>query len=328
MGKSLPIFHPPDSLTNQLAFQQNVTRFDAPSQGQAGPGDGRTVDDFKPYLIALNLTKRCNLRCAHCYLDATTKMGGGADELTTEECHRLIDQIAEVNRGTLLVITGGEPLIRPDILDIARYAVSQGLMVVFGTNGMMIDDRMAQDLVEIGVMGVGISIDSLDPQKHNEFRGLPRAWEGAVAGIEACKRNGLQFQVHFSAQPMNYQELPEVVKWAHQLGAKVLNVFFMVCTGRGEELTDITPTQYEEVLSFLIECQDQYSDMLVRARCAPHFKRLAYEKDPNSPITKAQGYMGGGCFIGENWGKIFCCSFLNHGPSKLERYGGHPKFSC
>ena len=71
-------------------------------------------------------------------------MGGGADELTTEECHRLIDQIAEVNRGTLLVITGGEPLIRPDILDIARYAVSQGLMVVFGTNGMMIRERVGR----------------------------------------------------------------------------------------------------------------------------------------------------------------------------------------
>ena len=98
-----------------------------------------------------------------------------------------------------------------------------------------------KELVEIGVMGMGISIDSLDPQKHNTFRGVPGAWEGAVAGIEACKRNGLQFQVHFSAQPMNYRELPDGVDWAHGLGARVLNVFFMVCTGRGEELTDITP---------------------------------------------------------------------------------------
>ena len=83
-----------------------------------------------------------------------------------------------------------------------------------------------------------------------------------------------------------------------QLGARVLNVFFMVCTGRGEELTDITPAQYEEVLGYLVDCQDKYKDMLVRARCAPHFKRLAYEKDPNSPITKATGYMGGGCLAG------------------------------
>jgi AdoMet-dependent heme synthase len=169
---------------------------------------------------------------------------------------------------------------------------------------MLIDDRMAKELVEIGVMGMGISIDSLDPQKHNRFRGVPGAWEAALAGIEACKRNGLAFQVHFSAQPMNYQELPEVIDWAHQLGAKVLNVFFMVCTGRGEELTDITPAQYEEVLGYLVNCQDNYKGMLVRARCAPHFKRLAYEKDPNSPITKATGYMGGGCLAGTNYARV------------------------
>jgi radical SAM protein with 4Fe4S-binding SPASM domain len=301
--KPLPIFNP--SLSGALgSLPQQLTQFFTPRPQGEGPYDGRTVDDFKPYLVALNLTKRCNLKCAHCYLDATTKAAGGDDELTTDECVRLIDQIAEVNKGCLLVITGGEPLVRPDILDIARYAVKLGFMVVFGTNGMLIDDRMATQLVEIGVMGVGISIDSLDPQKHNAFRGVPGAWEAAVAGIEASKRNGLQFQVHFSAQPMNYQELPAVVEWAHGLGARVLNVFFMVCTGRGEELTDISPAQYEEVLGFLVKCQDDYQGMLIRARCAPHFKRLAYEKDPNSPITKATGYMGGGCLAGTNYARV------------------------
>ena len=301
--KPLPIFNA--SLSGALgSLPQQLTQFFTPRPQGEGPYDGRTVDDFKPYLIALNLTKRCNLKCDHCYLDATTKAAGGDDELTTDECFRLIDQIAEVNKGCLLVITGGEPLVRPDILDIARYAVKLGFMVVFGTNGMLIDDRMAQALVEIGVMGVGISIDSLDPQKHNAFRGVPGAWEAAVAGIEASKRNGLQFQVHFSAQPMNYQELPAVIEWSHGLGARVLNVFFMVCTGRGEELTDITPAQYEEVLGYLVKCQDDYQGMLIRARCAPHFKRLAYEKDPNSPITKATGYMGGGCLAGTNYARV------------------------
>lgn len=301
--KPLPIFNPPLSGALGSLPQQVARFFTAGPQGE-GPYDGRTVDDFKPYLVALNLTKRCNLKCDHCYLDATTKAAGGDDELTTEECFRLIEQIAEVNKGCLLVITGGEPLVRPDILEIARHAVTLGFMVVFGTNGMLIDDRMAKQLVEIGVMGVGISIDSLDPHKHNAFRGVPGAWEAAVAGIEASKRNGLQFQVHFSAQPMNYQELPAVIEWAHALGARVLNVFFMVCTGRGEELTDITPAQYEEVLGYLVKCQDEYQGMLIRARCAPHFKRLAYEKDPNSPITKATGYMGGGCLAGTNYARV------------------------
>jgi len=303
MGKALPVISSFLNTLNSLGSSA-VSRFESFRPDSGEPGDGRTVDDFKPYLVALNLTKRCNLKCEHCYLDATTKMGGGHDELTTEECFRLIDQIAQVNAGSLLVITGGEPLVRPDILEIARHAVEQRFMVVFGTNGMLIDDKMAKAMVDIGVMGVGISIDSLDSATHNAFRGLPGAWEGAMAGIEACKRNGLQFQVHFSAQPMNYKELPAVIDWSHDLGAKVLNVFFMVCTGRGEELTDITPSQYEEVLTYLVESQDKYQDMLVRARCAPHFKRLAYEKDPNSPITKATGYMGGGCLAGTNYARV------------------------
>ena len=304
MGKSLPVLNIPFLGDKLESLQQQISKFISPTSPAAAPNDGRTVDDFKPYLVALNLTKRCNLKCDHCYLDATTKAGGGSDELSTEECFRLIDQIAEVNKGCLLVITGGEPLVRPDILDIARHAVGLGFIVVFGTNGMLINDRMAKTLVEIGVMGVGISIDSLDPAKHDHFRGVPGAFASALAGIEACKSNCLQFQVHFSAQPMNYQELPAVVEWAHTLGARVLNVFFMVCTGRGEELTDITPQQYEEVLGYLVDCQDQYKDMLVRARCAPHFKRLAYEKDPNSPLTKATGYMGGGCLAGTNYARV------------------------
>ena len=136
MGKSLPILNAPSLAEAFGAIQQQVTQFFSPLPRGSRPNDGRTVDDFKPYLVALNLTKRCNLKCDHCYLDATTKAGGGHDELSTAECFRLIDQIAEVNKGCLLVITGGEPLVRPDILDIARHAVQLGVIVVFGTKGM------------------------------------------------------------------------------------------------------------------------------------------------------------------------------------------------
>ena len=268
------------------------------------PRPATPQNDWKPYLIALNLTKRCNLRCAHCYLDATTRAGGGADELSTQEVYTLLEQMAVVNKHSIVVVTGGEPLTRPDILHIARKAVSLGFMVVFGTNGMLIDDPLAKELVGIGVMGMGISVDSIEPGKHNAFRGLPGAWERTMEGIDACKRNGLQFQIHFSVSPMNYQEVPAMVAFTHNLGARVLNLFFLVCTGRGEEMTDITPAQYEEVLTHLVDIQKQYPEMLVRARCAPHFKRIAYERDPNSPITKATGYMGGGCLAGANYARI------------------------
>ena len=110
MGKSLPVINF-QQLGQKLGLVPGqVSTFSTPD---LGPGDGRTVDDFKPYLVALNLTKRCNLKCDHCYLDATTKAGGGSDELSTKECFTLINQIAEVNKGCLLVITGGEPLVSP-----------------------------------------------------------------------------------------------------------------------------------------------------------------------------------------------------------------------
>src|SRR5213593_1992018 len=112
MGRSLPVLDFSQIAGKLDALQQQVRRFVTAPAMPAAPNDGRTVDEFKPFLVALNLTKRCNLKCAHCYLDATTKAGGGSDELTTDECNRLIDQIAEVNKGCLLVITGGEPLTR------------------------------------------------------------------------------------------------------------------------------------------------------------------------------------------------------------------------
>ena len=182
MGKSLPVLNFPSRREAGVTPATDLAVLYAGLPVGRHRNDGRTVDDFKPYLVALNLTKRCNLKCDHCYLDATTKAGGGSDELSTEECYRLIDQIAEVNKGCLLVITGGEPLVRPDILDIARHAVKLGFIVVFGTNGMLINDRMAKTLVEIGVMGVGISIDSLDPRKHDKFRGVPGAFDERPGG--------------------------------------------------------------------------------------------------------------------------------------------------
>ena len=99
MGKSLPVINSQSTLPVQAAFSSNVTTFDSVPTGSENPYDGRTVDDFKPYLVALNLTSRCNLKCDHCYLDATTKLSGGSDELTTQECYTLIDHIAEVKRG-------------------------------------------------------------------------------------------------------------------------------------------------------------------------------------------------------------------------------------
>lgn len=262
------------------------------------------MSDFKPFLIAWNLTKRCSLRCAHCYLSAGERDAGSVNELTTEECSRVVDHLCEVNPAALLVLTGGEPLLRKDLFQIARYATQKGMMVVVGTNGTLLSDAKIRQLQSAGVMGVSISVDSLDARKHDDFRRLPGALKGAMNGIEACNRNGMPFQIHTTASQMNYEEIPHMIEFAHQKKARVFNLFFLICTGRGETMSDITPEQYEQVLGFLLDVQEKYPGMLIRSRCAPHFKRIAYEKNPDNPITRAQGYEGGGCLAGTHYARI------------------------
>jgi len=278
---------------------------------------------FEPFLVALNLTKRCNLNCAHCYLDAGTRHCGDDNELDSAAIVRILDEIAGVNPASMVVITGGEPLLRPDIYDICAHTAGLGLMVVVGTNGTMLTEQNVKKLLQAGVSGAGVSVDSLTPRFHDGFRGLKGAWQRTMAGIEQCRKLGLSFQIHMSVHQGNVDEVDAMMAWAHAQGALVMNFFFLVCTGRGERMTDITPEQYERVLSRLVEAQDAFPGMLVRARCAPHFKRLAYQQDPDSPLTKAQGYEGGGCLAGTHYcrvtptGEVTACPYIEQSVGSL-----------
>ena len=260
--------------------------------------------EFKPFLIAWNLTKRCNLKCEHCYLSAGERDAGSLDELTTEECYRVVDEMAAVNPASIVVLTGGEPLLRKDLTKIGRYATQKGLMVVVGTNGALLTQPKIRELKEAGVMGVSISVDSLDSAKHDNFRRLPGALAGALRAIEACNQEGLPFQIHTTASHMNVEEIPAIMDFAYEKKARVFNLFFLVCTGRGEEMSDITPEQYEKVLEYLVDVQDRYPGMFIRSRCAPHFKRIVYERHPERVATRAQGYEAGGCLAGTHYARI------------------------
>jgi len=267
------------------------------------------------YLLAVNLTRRCNMACAHCYLDAKTLKQGTADELKTDEVNALLDQVASRGTDTMVVLTGGEPLLRPDLEEMVAHGNSLGLSMVVGTNGISLSERRVKSLQAAGVMGMGISLDSLDPARHDTFRGYPGAWEKTLAGMEACRRNGLPFQVHFSVTEGNADEIRSMIDFAGNVGAHVLNVFFLICTGRGESMSDITPERYERVLEELVDAQSN-TDLIVRARCAPHFKRVAYQRDPASRLTRAEGYEGGGCLAGIHYcrvtpeGGITACPYI------------------
>ena len=240
----------------------------------------------RPYVVSWNLTYRCNLACEHCYLDAGvtplvgTQNFADRSELGTEECFKVIDEIAAFAPECVTILTGGEPLLRRDILEIIRRASDRGLWVVVGTNGVSITENLAGRLAEAGVRGLSLSLDALDPDRHDRFRNVRGAWRNTVQGAEILNRTGLPFIVQTTVGSHNLGELEAIADFAHdRLGAKVWNLYFLVPTGRGQFVSDITPAQYDEVLASLYRIQRKYDRrMLVNAKCAPHYIKTVLEK--------------------------------------------------
>ena len=280
-----------------------------------------------PFLVALNLTRRCNLNCAHCYLDAGTRESDSSGELTTAEVKVLLDDIAALSDETMVVFTGGEPLLRADLTELVSHAASLGLMAVLGSNGMGLNDRRTTALKEAGLQGVGISLDSLDAAHHDAFRGLPGSWTQAMAAFDSCRRNDLRFQIHFSVTDDNAHELDDMIAFARDVGAFVLNVFFLVCTGRGEKVTNISAQTYERVMRRLTAAAHDETEIMIRAKCAPHFKRMAWELDPDWPITTAHGYEAGGCLAGTRYcrvtplGAVTACPYMEEEVGSIRERG-------
>ena len=258
----------------------------------------------KVQAVSWNITRLCNLKCTHCYLPAgfvdTDEFPHGyyrEAELSQAQCFRIIDEIAEINPNILLILTGGEPLLRPDILEISKYAADTGFLVVMGTNGVLLNNEVVEKMQRHGVTGAGLSIDSIQPTNHDKFRGMEGAWKATMNGVEALKRAKLDFLVQTSVTQWNYDEIPQIVEFAYQLGAKVLNLYFLVRTGRGKTVMALSAAQYEKMLETMFQLQSDYSGkMLIAAKCAPHYKRVIYEQQSDSAFL--QGYPSGTCPCG------------------------------
>jgi radical SAM protein with 4Fe4S-binding SPASM domain len=249
----------------------------------------------RPYVVSWNLTYRCNLACEHCYLDAggtplvRTESFADRSELGTEECFKVIDDIAAFAPECLTILTGGEPLLRRDILEIVRRAAERGLWVVVGTNGVRISENVAQRLAEAGARGLSLSLDALDPDRHDAFRRVRGAWQNTVDGAAILNRVGLPFIVQTTAGSHNLDELEAIADFAHErLAAKVWNLYFLVPTGRGQFVSDMTAVEYDEVLASLYRIQRRFSGrMLVNAKCAPHYIKTVLEQAGNGADVSA-----------------------------------------
>ena len=245
--------------------------------------------------------------CKHCYHDAGAKL---SEELSTDEAKTLLEGIKRAGF-KIMIFSGGEPLTRPDILELVEYAASLSLIPVFGTNGTLITETMAADLKKAGAKGMGISLDSLDKDKHDTFRDYKGAWDGAVRGMENCRKVNLPFQIHTTVMDWNSGELEQMTDFAVKIGAKAHHFFFLVPTGRAATIEEesLRAEAYEEVLRRIMKKQTEV-DIELKPTCAPQFMRIAGEMGIKTRFRR-------GCLAGLSYcivspkGKVQPCAYLN-----------------
>jgi len=228
-------------------------------------------EKFVPLIMSWNVTRECNLKCSHCYINASDKKS--INELNTEEGKNLIDQICEVSR-PLLVLSGGEPLLRPDLFELISYGSSKGLKMGLGSNGSLIDENVARKLKEAGIATVSISLDSHIPAQHDDFRGVAGSWEKAVQAIKALRNNNVLVQVNTTLTHDNYDQIDDIMTLSESIGVENFHLFFLVPTGRGVKLTDISPQKYEDMITNTFAKVSKHR-LNVRPSCAPQFMRIA-----------------------------------------------------
>ncbi|MCI6751642.1 putative heme d1 biosynthesis radical SAM protein NirJ2 [Selenomonas bovis] len=257
-------------------------------------------------IVSWNVTNACNMYCAHCYRDAGCK---AEEELSTAEAKKLLTEIARAGF-KIMIFSGGEPLMRPDILELVSYASSLGLFPVFGTNGTLITREMAAKLKDAGARAMGISLDSLDAAKHDKFRSFPGGWQGAVDGMKNCAAVGLPFQIHTTVMDWNEGELEAMTDFAVEIGAKAHHFFFLVPTGRAATIEEesLRAEQYEDVLTRIMKKQQEVPIEL-KPTCAPQFLRIADQLGLKSRFRR-------GCLAGLSYciisprGKVQPCAYL------------------
>ena len=288
-------------------------------------------------MVAWEVTRSCNLACGHCR--ASSQCGPYAGELETSRCLGLLDEIAAVAK-PVIILTGGEPLLREDIYEIAAYGDRKGLRMVLATNGTLVDGQVAGRMLRAGIRRVSVSLDGPDAASHDAFRGVPGAFAGALAGIEAMRGAGMEFQINTTITRANLAEIRRIHSLAHELGAAAHHIFLLVPTGRGKQMASqaIAPLEYEETLGWFYE-EGLSCAIQLKATCAPHYYRIFHQRQKERaravpageraagqgghPLhTMTRGCLGGSsfCFISHR-GQVQPCGYLELDCGQLTQKG-------
>lgn len=261
-----------------------------------------------PFMVSYGITSKCNLNCKHCYAQATEE--ASSNELSTEEARELIDELTDFG-AKFLVLDGGEPLCRPDFLEIASYASSKGLMTGIGSNGTLIDKAMAERIKGAGVQSIAISIDSTRAEVHDTFRGKKGAFHQAMNGAAACKEAGLPFQFGMVIRKQTLPEVPDMLKLAVESGADAAEFFDLVEAGRakvecrGESLS---PEKRKQIMGWLAQAQID-CPISIRVPACPMYPLILQEMEIKPKHFPAEllariPYYGRGCAAGMPFGYI------------------------
>ncbi len=267
-------------------------------------------------MIAWELTRSCNLNCLHCR--AAAERGPYEGELSTEEALAFIDEVVSFSR-PVLILTGGEPLMREDVFTLARYATGKGLRVVMATNGTLITPEIVSRMREAGVKRVSVSIDGATPQSHDAFRGVNGAFEEAMRGIRYLREGGVEVQINTTLTRRNVKELDSFIRLTEEVGAVAYHIFLLVPTGRGKEMKgeEVSAEEYEQVLERFYDLSKRVP-LQFKATCAPQYYRIAAQKGErlrersrDALHTFTRGCLGGVgfCFLSHR-GDVQPCGYL------------------
>ena len=305
-------------------------------------------------LVFWETTKACNLTCRHCRAVPQRRLG--PTELKTNAAFDLIDRIAEVAR-PVFVLSGGEPLFRPDLFDIAEYGVETGFRMALATNGTLVNDRVAAKIADTGIARVAISVDGANAETHDRFRGLPGSHALAIRGLRSLRAEGVSVQINSTIAKHNVAEVPRLLDLALEIGADALHLFMLVPVGCGLEIApaEMLPAdEYERVLHWFDE-QSKTCPIDLKATCAPHYYRIRAQRieeersrgdmatsfiAPGTRAKAAPSVLGGGrhgqhlsamtrgclagtsvCFI-SNEGAVYPCGYLpvSAGDTRIQRF--------
>ena len=271
-------------------------------------------------LVAWETTRNCNLNCVHCRAAATCGPYDG--ELDTQAAFNLLDQIAEVAK-PIIILTGGEPLLRDDIFDIAKYGDKLGMRMVMAPNGTLVTRETADQMADAGIQRISVSLDGATAESHDKFRGVKGAYQGALDGIANAKAAGIEFQINTTITKTNLDQIPKILALAEKLGAVAHHIFLLVPTGRGKYIVDqeIDAQEYEKTLNWFYDQKDK-TPLQLKATCAPHYYRIlrqraredgqkvTFESHGLDAVTRGCLAGTGFCFISHR-GIVQPCGFLD-----------------